>query len=101
VAVEVAAGAVVVLGRSRVGVPGEDLCVAEGYAGVEGVGDRCMTQRVWADVARYPGGFGDPHHHPGGVASVDGLPGERPQHEESFGPVPVAGRPRRCAGRGP
>ena len=35
--VEVAAGAVVVLGRARVGVPSEDLRVAEGYAGVQGV----------------------------------------------------------------
>jgi hypothetical protein len=35
VAVEVAAGAVVVLGGSRVGVTGEDLRVAQRYAGVE------------------------------------------------------------------
>ena len=46
VAVEVAAGAVVVLGGSGVGVPSEDLGVAQGDAGIEGVGDRGMPQRV-------------------------------------------------------
>ena len=45
-AVEVAAGAVVVLGGSWVGVTSEDLRVAEWHAGVECVGDRRMTQRV-------------------------------------------------------
>ena len=40
VAVDVASGAVVVLGGPRVSVPGEDLGVAERDAGVEGVGDR-------------------------------------------------------------
>ncbi len=39
VAVKVAAGAVVVLGRVWVGMSGEDLGVAERAAGVEGVGD--------------------------------------------------------------
>jgi hypothetical protein len=39
VAVEVAAGSVIVLSRPGVGVPGEDLRVSEGYAGVECVGD--------------------------------------------------------------
>jgi hypothetical protein len=39
VAIEVAAGAVVVLGGARVGVWGEDLRVADRDAGVEGVGD--------------------------------------------------------------
>jgi hypothetical protein len=43
VAVEVAAGAVVVLGGSWVGVTREDLGVAEWNAGVECVGDRRMT----------------------------------------------------------
>ncbi len=38
--VEVAAGAVVVLGGARVGVPGQDLRVTERDAGVQGVGDR-------------------------------------------------------------
>ena len=40
VAVEVATCAVVVLGGTRVGVPGEDLGVAERDSGIEGVGDR-------------------------------------------------------------
>jgi hypothetical protein len=44
VAVEVAAGAVVVFGGAGVGVAGEDLRVAERDAGVEGVGDRGMSQ---------------------------------------------------------
>jgi len=44
VLVEVAAGAVVVLGGPGVGVPGEDLGVSEGDAGVEGVGDRGVPQ---------------------------------------------------------
>ena len=42
VAVEVAAGPVVVLGGPGVSMPSEDLGVAEGYAGVEGVGDGGM-----------------------------------------------------------
>jgi len=50
VPVEVAAGAVVVLGGARVGVPGEDLGVAQGDAGVEGVRDRGVPQRMRADV---------------------------------------------------
>ena len=40
VSVEVASSAVVVLGRSGVGVAGEDLGVPQRHAGVEGVGDR-------------------------------------------------------------
>ena len=55
--VEVAAGAVVVLGGSWVGVAGEDLRVTERHAGVEGVGDRGVTQRVRADVAGMPATF--------------------------------------------
>ena len=43
-AVEVAAGAIVVLGGAWVGVPCEDLGVAEWDAGVEGVGDRGVPQ---------------------------------------------------------
>jgi hypothetical protein len=46
VAVEVAAGAVVVLGGAGVGVPGEDLRIAERDTGVERVGDRGVPQRV-------------------------------------------------------
>jgi hypothetical protein len=44
VAVEVASGAVVVLGGPRVGVPSEDLRVAERDAGIERVGDRGVSQ---------------------------------------------------------
>jgi hypothetical protein len=51
VAVEVAAGSVVVLGGPRVGVTGEDLCVAEWYSGVEGVGDGGVSQGVGAYVS--------------------------------------------------
>ena len=40
VSVEVASGAVVVLGGAGAGVTGEDLGVAQGNAGVQGVGDR-------------------------------------------------------------
>lgn len=42
-AVEVAAGPVVVLCGARVGVPGEDLGVAERDSGVECVGDGGVT----------------------------------------------------------
>jgi hypothetical protein len=45
VSVEVAAGAVLVLGGSGVGVAGEDLGVAQGHASIEGVGDRGVPQR--------------------------------------------------------
>ena len=41
-AVEVAAGAVVVLGGAWVGVASQDLGIAERHAGVQGVGDRSM-----------------------------------------------------------
>jgi hypothetical protein len=44
-AVEVAAGAGVVLGGAGVGVPGEDLDVAQRDAGVEGVGNRGVPQK--------------------------------------------------------
>ena len=44
VSVEVAAGAVVVLGGARVGVPCEDLGVAERDPGLEGVGDGRVPQ---------------------------------------------------------
>ena len=57
VAVEVASGAVVVLGGPGVGMAGEDLGVAERNAGVEGVGDRRMTERVRADVTGIPAAF--------------------------------------------
>ena len=44
VAVEVAAGAIVVLCGAWVGVSGEDLRVTQGHAGVEGVGDGGVAQ---------------------------------------------------------
>ena len=50
-AVEASAGTVVVLDGARVGVSGEDVRVAERDAGVEGVGDGCVAQRVRADVS--------------------------------------------------
>ena len=49
----------------------EDLGVAERNAGVEGVGDRRMTQRVWADVTGDPGSLRGPRDHPVGIAAVD------------------------------
>jgi hypothetical protein len=44
VTVEVASGSVVVLGGPGVGVSGEDLGVAKGHPGVEGVSDCCVSQ---------------------------------------------------------
>lgn len=52
VPVEVASGAVVVLGGAGVGVTGEDLRVTEWDARVEGVRDRRVAQGVRADVPR-------------------------------------------------
>src|SRR3546814_8335515 len=40
------------LGGAWVGVPDEDLGVAQRHSGVEGVGDRGVPQRMRADVAR-------------------------------------------------
>src|SRR5680860_1478112 len=91
VSVEVASGAVVVLGGARVGVPGEDLGVAQRYSGVEGVGDRCVPQRVWTDVAWDAGRRRDPPHHPIDVAAIDRIPGHRTQHQRSLGPLSTAG----------
>jgi hypothetical protein len=54
VAVEVAACPVVMLGRPGIGVPGEDLRVAERDAGIESVGDGSVPQRVRADVPGMP-----------------------------------------------
>jgi hypothetical protein len=76
VAVEVAAGAVVVLGGAGPGLRGQDLGLAQRHACGQGVGDGRMPQGVWADVARDPGGLGDPGDHPVAVASVDRLPGQ-------------------------
>lgn len=50
-AVEVAAATVVVLGGAGVSVPGQDLGVAERHAGVQGIGDCGVAQRVRADVS--------------------------------------------------
>jgi len=74
VSVEVAAGAVVVLGGAGVGVAGEDLGVAQRNAGVEGVGDRGVPQRVRADVPWDAGGFSDPGNHPVGIGRSIGWP---------------------------
>jgi hypothetical protein len=73
VAGEDAAGAVVVLGGAWVGVPGEDLGVAQWNAGVQCVGDGGVSQRVGADVSRDACGLGDPDDHPVAVTSVDRL----------------------------
>lgn len=51
-AVEVSAGSVVVLCGAWVCVPGQDLGVSQWHAGIEGVGDRGMAQRVRADASR-------------------------------------------------
>ena len=90
VSVEVAA-AVVVLGGSRVGVTGQDLGVAQRHAGVERVGDRRVTQRVRADVARDPGGLRDPGDHSVGVAAVDRLARGGTQDQRTGDPVAAAG----------
>ena len=70
-AVEVAAGAVVVLGSSRIGVSREDLGVAERNPGVEGVRDCRVSQRVRADVTGDASRLRYPQHHPVDVATVD------------------------------
>jgi hypothetical protein len=49
VKVEVAAGAVVVLGGAGVGVSRQDLSISERDSGVESVGDRGMPRRVRAE----------------------------------------------------
>lgn len=54
-AIEISSRSVVVLGGSWVGTPSEDLCVAKWYADIEGIGDDCVTQGVWADVAESRG----------------------------------------------
>ena len=91
VAVEVAAGAVVVLGGAWVGVASEYLYVSQGNSGVEGVGDRSVAQGVRADVSRDAGGLGDPEHHPVDVASVDRLAGGWPQDQRPVVALSAAG----------
>jgi hypothetical protein len=82
VAVEVAVGAVVVLGGAGVGVSGQDLGVAERDAGVEGVGDRRVTQGVRAGELGFEGlglrtsfGLGDPTWASAGSAKRELGPG--------------------------
>ncbi|HEX6336164.1 MAG TPA: hypothetical protein VFZ85_04355 [Jiangellaceae bacterium] len=62
----------------RVGVPGEDLGVAERYAGVESVGDGGVAKRMRADVPGDAGGLGDPGDRPVDVAAVDRFARVRP-----------------------
>jgi hypothetical protein len=67
-----------VLSRARVGVAGEDLRVTQRDAGVQGIGDGGVPQRVGADVprdSRSPRYAGD---HPVDVAPVDRLTGDWP-----------------------
>jgi hypothetical protein len=52
VAGKVAACAVVVLGSAGVSVTRQNLSIPERDSGVESVGDRGVTQRVWAHVSR-------------------------------------------------
>jgi hypothetical protein len=89
VAVEVASGAVVVLGGPGVGLPDEELGVPARDAGVEPV--RGLSQGVRTDVPRDAGGLRDPQHHAVGVAAVNRLAGGRSQDQPSFGPVDTAG----------
>ena len=91
VPVEVAAGAVVVLGGAGVGVPGVDLGVAQWDSGVEGVGDRRVTEGMGADMPRDPGGLRDAGDHPVAAASVDLVARHRSQDEWSFRTSPAAG----------
>ena len=89
--VQVASSSVVVLGGTGVGVAGEDLGVAERDAGIERVGDRCVTQRVRADVPRDAGSFRDPGDHALGVAAIDRLPGHRAQDQRPRAALAAAG----------
>jgi hypothetical protein len=90
VTVEVAARPVVMLSGAWVGVPGQDLRVAQRNAGVQGIGDRGVTQRVRADVSRDLCHRRDSDHHPVGVATVDGISRVRPKHQRSRRPIAAA-----------
>jgi hypothetical protein len=57
VPVEVAEGAVVVLGGAGVGMPGEDLGMSKRDVGVEGVGDRGVPQRCGLMCRGMPAAF--------------------------------------------
>jgi hypothetical protein len=85
--VEVAAGAVVVLGGTGVEVSGQDFGHRAVGPGIQGVDDRRVPQGVWTDVSRDAGAFGNPDDHPVGVATIDGLAGVRSQHQWPFGSV--------------
>lgn len=61
--VEVPASTVVVLGGARIGMPGQNLGIAQRHPGVQGVGDRGVPKGVWADVSGDPSDFRDPNHH--------------------------------------
>jgi hypothetical protein len=89
--VQVASGPVVVLGGAWVGVAGEDLGVAERDAGIECVGDRGVTQRVWADVPRDASDLRDPGNHAVGVAAVDRPTRDRAQDQQSGCALVAAG----------
>jgi hypothetical protein len=90
VAVEVASGSVVVLGRSRVGVAGEDLCVPQRDAGVEGVGDGSVPQGVGLMCLGMPA-----------TPLRSGAPSGRRRGGQSVSPIWAAGSAaRRSAGRG-
>jgi hypothetical protein len=91
VAVEVAAGTVVVLGGSRIGVSREYLVVTERDPCVKGVGDRRMSKRVRADVTGDASGLRDPQHHPVDVAAVDRRPRLGSQDQRSGDALTAAG----------
>ncbi len=86
---KVASGAVVLRGAG-VGVPGQNLGVAYGHAGVEGVGDRRVPQRV----RRRGGGCRQPSRsaRPSGSSRAGRSACERgPQDEQSIGSFASAG----------
>ncbi len=85
VAVQVASGAVVVLGGAwlrlcAAGMSCEDLAITQRHTRIQSVGDRGVPQRVWADVAWDASGLCDPKHHPVAVAPVDRLARQRAQY---------------------
>jgi hypothetical protein len=91
VAVEVATRPVVVLGGPGIGVPRQDLRVPERDPGVEGVGDRGVPQRMWADVPRDPGRLRDSLDHSVRVASVDWVACQWAQDQRPGGAFAAAG----------
>ena len=89
--VEVASGAVGVLGGAGVGVSGEDRRVAQRDAGIKGIGDRGMPKRVGADVPGDARGLGDPGDHAVDVAPIDGMAGDWSQDQRAAGALATAG----------